>query len=159
MKEGYIQLKISEINDKCKDIEQMIKIEKSKIELLEEKVGGFKELVKKLDNLDKFKDNIIKQIKEENKEQLLNETKDFSKKIEDEVNIIVKTKIKEIEKTITYVSAREKELNKQTEMILQLNEKLTYLLNHNNLLMMKLVNKQVITDREVDEMHIRSSKK
>ena len=101
----------------------------------------------------------MKQINEDNKKILENETKDFTKKIEDEINVIVKTKIRDIEKKITYISAREKELNKQTEMILQLNEKLTYLLNHNNLLMMKLVNKQVITDREVDEMHLRSSKK
>ena len=52
MKEGYIQLKISEINDKCKQIEQMISMEKKRIELLEQRVGGFKELIKKLQDLD-----------------------------------------------------------------------------------------------------------
>ena len=60
MKEGYLQLKISELNDKCTQIDQMISMEKSKIELLEQRVGGFKELIKKLQDLDEFKDRILK---------------------------------------------------------------------------------------------------
>ncbi len=68
MKEGYLQLKIRELNDKCKKIDQMMEMEKSKIELLEEKVGGHKNLIKKLKDLEKFKENIIKQVKEENNE-------------------------------------------------------------------------------------------
>ena len=51
MKEGYLQLKIQELNDKCTQIDQMIKMEKSKIELLEESVGGLKNLIKKLKDI------------------------------------------------------------------------------------------------------------
>jgi len=71
MKEGYLQLKISELNDKCKQIDQMISMEKSKIELLEQRVGGFKELIKKLRDLDEFKDIILKQIKRDNQEIII----------------------------------------------------------------------------------------
>ena len=159
MKEGYIQLKITEINDKCKQIEQMISMEKKRIELMEQRVGGFKDLIKKLQDLDNFKKNMLKEIKKDNQELLEKEIKNISKKIADEIDILVKSKIKEIEKTMKYIISREKELDQQNEMILQINKNVNYLLNHNNLLMMKLVNKAIISDREVNELHTRSSKK
>lgn len=159
MKEGYLQLKIQELNDKCTQIDQLISMEKSKIELLEQRVGGLKELIKKLEELDKFKENQQKQIIEENKKFLEKEINNISKKIADEIEIIVKNKIKDIEKTMNYLTNRENEIKEQNKIISQLHEKISFLLKHNELLMMKLVNKALLTDREVDEMHIRSSKK
>jgi hypothetical protein len=159
MKEGYLQLKIQELNDKCKQIDQMISMEKSKIELLEQRSGGLKELIKKLQDLDEFKDKLLKEIQKENKTLIEQETKSISDKIAKDLNTIVKSKTKEIEDILNYMKSREKEIDQQTEMISELNEKIIYLLNHNNFLMMKLVNKAVLSDREVNEMHIRSSKK
>ena len=159
MKEGYIKLKIAEINDKCKQIEQMISMEKSKIELLEQRVGGFKELVKKLQDLDNFKDNMLKQIKKDNRDLLEKEIKNISKRVSDDIELSLKTKIKEIEKIMNYITSREKEIDQQTERISQITKKINYLLNHNDFLMMKLVNKAVLSDREVNELHIRSTKK
>ena len=159
MKEGYLQLKISELNDKCTQIDQMISMEKSKIELLEQRVGGFKELIKKLQDLDEFKDKILKQIQKDNQELLAEEIKSISDKIAENIDSLVKSKTKEIENIMNYMKSREKEIDQQTEMISQVNEKVNYLLNHNNFLMMKLVNKGVLSDREVTELHIRSSKK
>ena len=159
MKEGYLQLKISELNDKCTKIDQMISMEKSKIELLEQRVGGAKELIKKLKDLEEFKDNILKQIQKDNQEILAIEIKTISDKIADNIDSLVKSKTKEIENIMNYMKSREKEIDQQTEMISQINEKVNYLLNHNNFLMMKLVNKGVLSDREVNELHTRSSKK
>lgn len=158
MKEGYIQLKIAEINDKCKNIEQMINFEKSKIQLLEEKVGGFKDLIKKLENIDNFKDNLLKEIKKENKDFLEDEINKISKKIASDIEDVLITKIKDLENKITYIIKQENELDKQTEMIKEINNKISYLLNYNNFLMMKLVNKAVLSDGEVNEMHMRSTK-
>ena len=159
MKKGYLQLKISELNDKCTQIDQMISMEKSKIELLEQRVEGFKELIKKLQDLDEFKDKILKQIKKDNQELLAEEIKSISDKIAENIDSLVKNKTKEIENILNYMKSREKEIDQQTEMISQVNEKVNYLLNHNNILMMKLVNKGVLSDREVTELHSRSSKK
>ena len=68
-------------------------------------------------------------------------------------------KTKEIETALNYTKSREKEIVQQAEMTSQVNEKVNYLLNHNNFLMMKLVNKGALSDREVTELHSRSSKK
>jgi len=159
MKEGYLQLKISELNDKCKKIDQMISMEKSKIELLEQRSGGLKELIKKLQDLDDFKDNLLKEIQKENKTLIEEETKTISNKVSKEIENLLKSKTREIEDVLNYMKSREDEINKQTVMISELNEKIGYLLNYNNFLMMKLVNKAILSDREVNEMHIRSSKK
>jgi len=159
MKEGYLQLKISELNDKCKKIDQMLSMEKSKIELIEQRSGGLKDLIKKLEDLDEFKEKLLKEIQKENKTLILEETTNISKKISKEIENILKTKTKEIEDILSYMKDREQEIDKQTEMISNLNEKIEYLLNHNNFFMMKLVNKAVLSDREVNEMHVRSSRK
>lgn len=159
MKEGYLQLKISELNDKCKKLDQLLTMEKSKIELLEERVGGLKELIKKLKNLDEFKDEILKQIKKNNQDIFSKEIISVSDKIEKNINNLVKVKIKDIENIADHLKSREREIKQHNEMILEIKEKLNYLLNHNNFLMMKLVNKGIISDREVNELHTRSSKK
>ena len=159
MKEGYLQLKISELNDKCTQIDQLISMEKSKIELLEQRVGGLKELIKKLQDLDEFKDKILKQVQKDNQKLILEEIKTISDKVTKNIDTLVKSKTKEIEDILSYMKSREKGSDQQTEMISQVNEKVNYLLNHNNFLMMKLVNKSVLSDREVTELHTRSTKK
>ena len=53
----------------------------------------------------------------------------------------------------------EEDITKQEEIINDLNDKINYLSKHNEYLMMKLVNKAVLSDREVNEMDKRSAKK
>ncbi len=159
MKEGYIKLKIAELNDKCKQIDQIMSMEKSKLELLEQRVGGFKDLIKKLQELDNYKENMLKQIKKDNQDLLEKEIINISKKVSENIELKMISKIKEIERINDYITSREKELAQQSEKITNINAKIDYLLNHNNFLMMKLVNKGVISDREVNELHIRSKKK
>ena len=159
MKEGYLQLKIAELNDKCKQIDQMISMEKRKIETLEQSVGGLKELIKKLKDLENFKDTILKQIRENNKEILEEEINKISEKVSKNIESIVKEKTREMEKTLNYIKDRESKSNQQTDVLNDINNKLDYLLNHNNYLMMKLANKGILTDKEITEMDKRSSKK
>ena len=159
MKEGYLQLKIAELNDKCKQIDQMISMEKRKIESLEQSVGGLKELIKKLKDLENFKDTILKQIRENNKEILEEEINKISEKVSKNIESVVKEKTREMEKTLNYIKDRESKSNQQTDVLVDINNKLDYLLNHNNYFMMKLANKGILSDREVTEMDKRSSKK
>jgi hypothetical protein len=53
----------------------------------------------------------------------------------------------------------EEKIKKQEILINNLEEKINYLLKHNEYLMMKLVNKVVLSDREVNELDQRSAKK
>jgi len=159
MKEGYLQLKISELNDKCVEIDQMINLEKTKIQRLEEKVGGLKELIKKLNDLEEFKNNLLTQIQKSNKENISNEIKMLSNNVAKNIESLVNDKTREIEKILEYMRKREKETEQQTMLLSDLKEKIEYLLKHNEILMMKLVNKTILSDREVEELDKRSSKK
>lgn len=159
MKEGYIQLKISELNEKFNKIDQMFSLEKSKIELLEERVGGLKELIKKIKDLEKFKENILKEIKKENENIIYKEINNISEKIPKSAGEIIKNKTKEIDVFLGKMKNYEEKIKKQEILITNLEEKINYLLKHNEYLMMKLVNKVVLSDREVNELDKRSSKK
>lgn len=159
MKEGYIQLKISELNDKCKKIDQMFSLEKSKIELLEERVGGLKELIKKLRDLEVLKENILKEIKKENQNIIFKEIKNIYDKIPESITEIIKNKTNEIDVFLKKMKYYEEEIIKQEKLINDMNEKINYLSKHNEYLMMKLVNKAILSDREVNELDHRSAKK
>ena len=156
MKEGYLQLKISELNDKCNKIDQMFSLEKSKIELLEERIGGLKELIKKLKDLDSFKEDILKDLKKENENILSKEIKELSEKIPDETDKMIEDKTKKIDR---FLEKYEENIRKHAKLMDDMNEKISYLVKHNNYLMMKLVNKAILSDREVNELDMRSSKK
>ena len=159
MKEGYLQLKISELNDKCVKIDQLLSMEKSKIKLLEERVGGLKELIKKVNDLDEFKSNVLTQIQKSNNDHISDEIKLLSDEIAKQVESLLKDKTQEIENILNYMKKREKESNEKTMMLSKLEEKNDYLLKHNEILMMKLVNKGILSDREVTELDRRSSKR
>ena len=118
-----------------------------------------KQKVRLSNPLDNYRENMLKQIKKENKDLLEKEITNITKKVSENIELNIIGKIKEIEKIMKYITNREKELAQQSEKISSLNEKIDYLMNHNNYLMMKLVNKGIISDREVNELHIRSKKK
>jgi hypothetical protein len=159
MKEGYFQLKISELNDKCNKIDQMFNFEKSKIELLEERVGGLKDLIKKLKDLEIFKENILKEVQIENQNILSKEIKNISDKIPKSIGETIENKTREINVFLDKMRNYEEEKIRQEKLISILNEKINYLSKHNEYLMMKLVNKAVLSDREVNELDQRSAKK
>lgn len=158
MKEGYLQLKISELNDRCNKIDQMFSLEKSKIELIEERVGGLKELIKKLKDLESFKEDILKEVQKENQNIISREMKNINDKIPNSFGEIIESKTREVDSFLEKMKAYEEEIKKQERIINGLNEKINYLFKHNEYLMMKLVNKAVLSDREVNELKIRSSR-
>ncbi|MCK4347639.1 MAG: hypothetical protein KAW47_03395 [Thermoplasmatales archaeon] len=159
MKEGYLQTKIAELNDKCKQIDQMISMEKSKLLLLQEQVGGFKELLKKLKNIEDVKEQTVSRINEENEKLIKSHIEELSKNVTGIIETSLKRKTKKIDETLDYLREREGEINQQAETIAQQTKDINFLIEHNNLLMMKLANKGILTQREIDEMHRRSSKK
>jgi len=159
MKEGYLQMKIAELNENCNKIDQMIKMEKSKLILLQEQVGGFKELLKKLKNIDEFKKQTIEFIINENKKILIDEINNLSKKISDKYRKIFDQKNKKIDDFLQNTENIQSEQKNIEEKINKKLNEVEYLLEHNNLLMMKLANKGLITEREINEMNTRSIKK
>jgi hypothetical protein len=159
MKEGYLQIKIAELNDKCKNIDQMINMEKSKIILLQEQVGGFKVLLKKLRDLDEVKKQTISKINEENEKIMEKQIDILSKKISETFKQSFENKNKKINDFLNNININETEKKDKDEIFNKKLKEIEYLIEHNHLLMMKLANKGILSEREINEMDTRSNKK
>jgi hypothetical protein len=159
MKDGYLQMKIAEFNDKCNQIEQMLSLENSKIRLLQEKVGEYKEVIKKLQDIQEFKNQTIAEIRRENETILKNEIEQVSQRLSAVLKEIVTSKEDKINGTLQLLQNREEEIIKQAELLDQHTKKLIFLLEYNEILMMKLVNRKVLTEHDVIEMQRRATKK
>ena len=159
MKEGYLQMKIAEFNDKCNQIDQMLSMEDSKIHLLQEKVGEYKEVIKKLQDIQEFKNQSITEIRKENETILKNQIEQVSQQLSEVLKELVTNKEDKINETLQLLQKREKEIIKQAEILDQHAKELIFLLEHNEILMMKLVNRKVLTEHDVIEMQRRATKK
>jgi hypothetical protein len=159
MKEGYIQMKLSEFNDKCIQLEQKLAMEESKIRLLQEKVGEYKDFIKKLQDLTEFKNDTIAQIKKENEALLNRQLQETIKHLNDILKDITTQKTDAINDTLACLKEREKDLATQSEFLEKHTKQLIYLIEHNEILMMKLVNRKVLNEHDVVEMQRRATKK
>jgi len=159
MKEGYLQTKIAELNDKCKQIDQMISIQESKMRRLRQRVGNYKDLLNKLNDVQNVKDQIIDHITEENDKLIKKHIEDLSNEIHGIVDVSLDGKTQTINEALDYLNKREGEIKQQAETIVQQTKEINFLMEHNNLLMMKLVNKGVLSDQDVTEMQRRAAKK
>ena len=159
MKEGYLQTKIAELNDKCKQIDQMISIQESKMRRLRQRVGNYKELLNNLNDVQNVKDQIINHITEANERLIKKHIDELSNEIHGIGDASLDDKAQTINKALAYLNKREGDIKQQTETIVQQTKEINFLIEHNNLLMMKLVNKGVLSDQDVTEMKRRSVKK
>jgi len=159
MKEGYLQTKIAELNDKCKHIDQMISMEKSKLLLLQEQVGGFKELLKKLKDIEEIKEQTVSHINRENEKIIKKHIENLSNNIMGIIETSLKNKTQKIDEAIDCLKEQEERMGQQIEAIEQQTKDICFLIEHNDLLMMKLVNKGVLSDRDVTEIQRRSLRK
>ena len=159
MKEGYLQIKISELIEKSNKIDQMINMEKNKILLLQEQVGGFKDLLKKLKDIENIKEQTIKYIKQENDKLIDTQIQELLKKINEIIDDSIKNKTKKIEEALNYLEQRKDTIENHELIIEKQKNEIDYLTKFNELLMMKLANKGIITEREINEINKRSKKK
>ncbi len=159
MKEGYLQIKIAKLNDECKEIDKMINLEKSKIILLQQQVGGFKDLLKRLKNLDEIKKQTVREINQENEKTIKSHIDKLSKKINETYKESDQEKNKKINDFLINIEKFKTEKKDRDELFYKKINEIDYLLEHNNLLMMKLANKGILSEREINEMDTRSYKK
>ena len=159
MKEGYLQLKIAELNEKCNQIEQQLAFENSKLQLLQEKVGEYKAVIKRLEDIQMFKTQTVKEIREENEKIIKNHVEHVSHQLSKVLNELATRKADAITETLHLLEKRQEDLTKQAAVLEQHAQQLAFLLGHTEILMMKLVNRNVLTEHDVMEMQRRATKK
>ena len=159
MKEGYLQLKIAELNDKCNQIEQTLSFEDAKIKLIQEKIGEYKEVIKKLQDIQDFKTQSIARIREENERIIKHQAEHLSCQLSKLLEDLVKSKANTINTTLHHIQKREEYLAVQSKTLEKHSQDLLFLLEYLEILMMKLVNKNVLSGHDVAEMERRAKKK
>jgi uncharacterized phage infection (PIP) family protein YhgE len=159
MKEGYLQMKIAEFTDKCNQIEQTLSMEEAKIRLLQEKVGEYKEVIKKFQDIQEFKHQTILEIRKENESILKNQIEQVSQQLSELLTEITTNKAEKINEALQALQKRNEQIDKQEEIIKQNTKELIFLLEHNEILMMKLVNRKVLSEHDIIEMQRRAAKK
>ena len=152
-------MKISEFNDKLTQLEQLFSVEESKIRLLQEKVGEYKEIIKKFQDVQEFKNQAITEIRKENEAVISNQIQQISQRLSEMLKDLTTNKAEKMNETIALLQKREAEIITQAEQIQQHTKQLIYLSEHNDILMMKLANRKVINEHDVVEMQRRATKK
>jgi len=159
MKEGYIQGKIAELNDKMEKINQMISIQEARLNQLYERSGEYKDLLKKLKNVQEFKDQSIKQINSKNEELISENINSLSEKNQKFINEVLENKSLKINEALDLLYKREDEVEKQLNLLEDHAKKIIYLIEFNEILMMKLVNKGILLGHDINDLEKRSKKK
>ena len=159
MKEGYLQLKITELNEKINKLEELLKFENNKLELLQENIGTYKEVIKKFRDLQEFKEQSLAEIQKNNDSLIEKKVEEVAEKLERVHKGLVSDKSLDINKILKNIEKQEQHLEEHVRKFDQLSYDVAFLLAYNEFFMMKLVNKNVLSYREIDEMKLRSKKK
>ena len=158
MKEGYLQRKIAELNERCQRIDEMISLEKANVELLQEQVGGFKQLLKKLKDVEEFRKQVLMDITKRNREEMDLLLEKMAREIEKTVNKTLKYKTSDINKLLVELKDLREELLDKMEVIKRIEESTQYLLESQHFLMLRLMNKGILSNRDVSDIERRAKK-
>jgi hypothetical protein len=159
MKEGYIQMKISEFNDKIIQLEQQLAMEEQKLRLVQEKVGEYKEVIKKLQDIQEFKNQALAEVRKENETLIRQQVEQVTQRLSGVLKGLTDNKADKINETVQLLKEREAEIAHQAELLQQQAKQLVFLFEHNDILMMKLANRRILTEHDVLEMQRRAKKK
>jgi hypothetical protein len=159
MKEGYLQGKIAELFEKTREIEQIHKMQQEELNRFMEQIGGFKQLLKRLKDVETFKEDSLKSIHEEN-------TMVITEAVEKATYRLEKTLKDDVEHRSFLLNELKQQLEKDndlfetyTDQLENLDESLRFLTEYHRLLALKLINKGVISTREKEEIERRAKKR
>jgi hypothetical protein len=159
MKEGYLQGKIAELNDKLEHINQLISVQEARINQLYERIGDYKNLLKKLKDIQLFKENLFNQVTSENTERINERISELTKKNHATITEVLGSKSLKMNEILEFLQQREEELKSQQENLMENTQHIMYLLEHNEILMMKLVNKGVLSGHDINDLEKGAKKK
>ncbi|MDG6219143.1 MAG: hypothetical protein QCI00_06860 [Candidatus Thermoplasmatota archaeon] len=159
MKEGYFQKKLTELAEQQQKLSSSLTLLEAEIERLEYRIGGLKPIVKRLNDVESFKDLTLDELKKEN-DSLIQEAKnDLIQASEKIVKEITNKKIDVIQESRIQIKKDEELFKRYAEGIASIQSDIVYVKEFHRLLVMKLVNKGVLSYQEQQEIDKRSSKK
>ena len=159
MKEGYFQKKLTELAEKQQELSSLLKLLHAEIDRIESRVGGLKPLIKRLNDVETFKDQTLSEINSKNEERMKRVQRDFSESLKKEVRDVTRKKADVLENSLIEIQKDKELFNQYAKSISQIESNIIYVKEFHRLLVMKLVNKGVLSYHEQEEINRRSVKK
>jgi len=158
MKEVYLQKKLTELSEECQIIRQRITMRTNELETLEQRLGDLRILLERLKNIEQFKHDILKELIEENNNHLTEINKDLHDQLEKQLDNKLEKKSFLLNETLTHVKKDAALFQKNQEVIDEAQSTASYVKEFHRLLMLKLINKGILSHRELKEIEQRAEK-
>ena len=159
MKEGYFQSKAADFSEKLQNFEHRLKMAETEYERFQLQLGQFKQLLKKLRNIEEFQENGIKQIIMDNESLISSKLDQIFQTTEKKMEKIVAQKTKLLEEALQQIAKDEKKLQNALQQIEEFQIEISYHKEFQKLLMLKLINRGVLNHRELQEVELRAKKR
>lgn len=159
MKEGYFQKKLTELAEKQQNLSSSLKLLDAEIDRIESRIGGLKPVIKRLNDVEAFKEQALAALKKRNDEKITRVQKKVGQQLRKEVKDVTRKKADTLEESLSQIKKDEKVFNKYAASISSIETEITYVKEFHRLLLMKLVNKGVLSYHEQQEIDRRASKK
>jgi len=158
MKEGYLQKKIVEFSEKINNFEHRLEFKETEFQRLEEQLGGFKQLLKKLKDIETITDQTIKQINETNSIEIKKSVNLTLEKLEKSTKKLIDRQSKSLNDALDQIKKDRITFSNSVNEINELKQQVEYYQEFHRLLMLKLINKGIINHRELNEVELRAKK-
>ena len=159
MKEGYLQGKITELFEKTREIEQIHKMQQEELNRFMEQIGGFKQLLKRLKDVEMFKEESLKEVREENSQAIKDAVEKATYRLEKTIKDDIEHRSFILNELKQQLEGDQQLFTRYTDQLENLEESLGFLIEYHRLLALKLINKGVLSTREKEEIECRAKKK
>lgn len=159
MKEGYFQKKLTELAEKQQQLSSSLKMLDAEIDRIESRIGGLKPVIKRLNDIESFKEQTLDDLKRKNDEKISHAQKEVGERLRKEVKDVTRKKADTLEESISQIKKDEELFKRYANSISSIETEIRYVEEFHRLLLMKLVNKGVLSYHEQQEIDRRASKK
>jgi hypothetical protein len=157
MKEGYIQLKIRELDYKLKQQMQLAEQLNQELDIFKKAIGQQKELLKKLKHLDSFKDDFLKEIVKENQRLIQSSIADTIEQNARDISRKVEKPIKILKKRLDHLYDRIPDFQKIEESFIKMSKQASVNNHLYDLLIEELVQERVLSKERSEILQKRAN--
>ena len=158
MKEAYLQKKLTELSEESQKISQQIKMRRNELETLEQRLGELKVLLTRLKKVEQFIEESMKELKEKNSELIIQQATELEQHLQKQIDDRLEHKSFLLNQTLSQLEKDTSLFQKNQVNIDEARLKALYVKEFHRLLMLKLINKGILTHREIKEIQLRSEK-
>jgi hypothetical protein len=159
MKEGYLQKKIAEFSEKLQDFNHRLNMAETEFERYQHDLGNFKDLLKKLKQVEDFQQKSIETINNETKKLIEDQVLSFRNILEKQVEKVINSKSKMISNSLERIEKNEELLKTSINEIDSFRQNIIYYEEFQRLFILKLINKGILNHQELSEIELRAKKR